>query len=112
LDIDDFFQSQYNKPVNKLQAFRSALPIAEKKTEIVHSIVNSKVTIIIGETGSGKTTQVPQFILEDAEERLRPTRIYFSQPRRLATITCASRIAEERGSVLGKEIGYQIRNGL
>jgi len=101
--------SQFNKQVNKLQAFRSALPIAEKKPEIVHSIVNSKVTIIIGETGSGKTTQVPQFILEDAEERLRPTRIYFSQPRRLATVTCASRIAEERGSVLGKEIGYQIR---
>ena len=65
---------------NLWKAFRAALPIAEKKPEIVNSIVNSKVTIIIGETGSGKTTQVPQFILEDAEERLRPTRIYFSQP--------------------------------
>lgn len=67
------------------------------------------VTLIVGDTGSGKTTQIPQYILEHASEKNDPCRIFFSQPRRLAAISGAQRIADERGQELGIDIGYQVR---
>ena len=54
------------------------------------------MTIVVGATGSGKTTQVPQYILEEAAATGSPCRIFFSQPRKLAAISCAQRIASER----------------
>lgn len=73
------------------------------------STFSSSVTIIVGATGSGKTTQVPQYILENAAEQNQSCRIFFSQPRKLAAISCAQRIAAERGEEVGTEIGYQVR---
>jgi len=55
----------------------------------------------VGATGSGKTTQVPQYILEEAAANDEPCRIFFSQPRKLAAISCAQRIAAERGEHVG-----------
>lgn len=65
--------------------------------------------IISGDTGSGKTTQVPQFILNEFERNNRPCRIICTQTRRLATISVAERVAQERGESIGQSIGYQIR---
>lgn len=62
---------------------RKQLPIWLYRSDIIQSIVQNQVTIITGETGSGKTTQVPQFILEHAFDDKSPCRIICTEPRRL-----------------------------
>ncbi|KAG7961525.1 hypothetical protein I3843_09G021600 [Carya illinoinensis] len=72
---------------------------------------NMKVLVVSGETGCGKTTQLPQFILEDEIFCLRGAdcSIMCTQPRRISAISVAARIASERGESLGETVGYQIR---
>lgn len=68
-----------------------------------------KVILISGETGCGKTTQLPQFILEDAYRHHKECRIFCTQPRRLSAVAVAERVATERGEPIGQTVGYQIR---
>lgn len=68
-----------------------------------------KVLIVNGATGSGKSTQLPQYLLEEAAASNQSVRIVVSQPRRIAAINVSGRIAEERGEVLGDTVGYIIR---
>ncbi len=84
-----------------------ALPIIEKKADIIRAIADYPVVIISGETGSGKTTQIPKFCLEAG--RGTEGVIGCTQPRRLAAMTVAGRIAEELGESLGQTVGYKIR---
>lgn len=93
----------------ELLSFRKSLPIWNLKGEIMHSINNNQVIIISGETGSGKTTQVPQFILEHYNRTGRPCRIICTQPRRLSAITVSERVAAEREERIGQSVGYQVR---
>ena len=83
------------------------LPVSERREDIKAAIAAHQVTIIAGETGSGKTTQIPKMCVELglAEHGL----IGHTQPRRLAARTVAERIADELGVELGAEIGYQVR---
>ncbi|MBR9985735.1 MAG: ATP-dependent RNA helicase HrpA, partial [Desulfosarcina sp.] len=83
------------------------LPITAAKAAIIDSIRNHPVTIISGETGSGKTTQIPKFCL--AAGRGINGKIACTQPRRIAATTVAARIAEELGEDLGGSVGYKIR---
>ena len=83
------------------------LPITVKKAEIIDAIRNHPVVIISGETGSGKTTQIPKFCL--AAGRGIDGRIGCTQPRRIAAIAVAGRIAEELAEPVGKGVGYKIR---
>lgn len=83
------------------------LPINEKKNEIIDAIKKNNVVIISGETGSGKTTQIPKFCLE-AGRGIRGM-IGCTQPRRIAAITVARRIAFELNQELGQSVGYKIR---
>ncbi|MDP3285090.1 MAG: DEAD/DEAH box helicase, partial [Desulfobacterales bacterium] len=87
--------------------FDPALPITAKKDEIIESILKNQIVIISGETGSGKTTQIPKFCL--AAGRGINGKIGCTQPRRIAAITVAARIAEELGEETGKSVGYKIR---
>jgi ATP-dependent helicase HrpA len=83
------------------------LPITDKKNEIIDLISKNQVLIISGETGSGKTTQIPKFCI--AAGRGIDGKIGCTQPRRIAATTVARRIAEELGEDLGKSVGYKIR---
>lgn len=83
------------------------LPIAERRDEIKEAILSNQVVIIAGETGSGKTTQLPKICLDLG--RGATGLIGHTQPRRIAARTVASRIAEELGQPLGETVGYQVR---
>jgi ATP-dependent helicase HrpA len=84
-----------------------SLPITKKKDEIVEAVRNHQVVVITGETGSGKTTQIPKMCLEAG--RGIDGLIGCTQPRRAAAITVAHRIAEELREEIGKSVGYKIR---
>jgi ATP-dependent helicase HrpA len=83
------------------------LPVSQRRDEIAQAIKENQVVIIAGETGSGKTTQIPKICLELG--RGVTGQIAHTQPRRLAARTVAERIAEELGSPLGESVGYQVR---
>jgi len=83
------------------------LPVSQRRDEIAEAIRDHQVVIIAGETGSGKTTQIPKICLELG--RGVNGQIGHTQPRRLAARTVAERIAEELGSPLGETVGYQVR---
>ncbi|MDM8349344.1 ATP-dependent RNA helicase HrpA [Pseudomonas sp. sp1636] len=87
--------------------YDDALPIAAKRDEIKAAIVKHQVVVIAGETGSGKTTQLPKICLELG--RGVHGLIGHTQPRRLAARSVATRVAEEIGTPLGELVGYQVR---
>ncbi|WP_025158551.1 ATP-dependent RNA helicase HrpA [Leifsonia aquatica] len=84
--------------------FPPELPVSQKRDDIARAIRESQVVIVAGETGSGKTTQLPKICLE-----LGRTSIGHTQPRRIAARTIAERIAEELGQSVGELVGYQVR---
>lgn len=88
---------------------RQNLPIAPYRNEILQTIEYNQIIVIVGETGSGKTTQIPQYILEDCTQKGRACRIFCTQPRRLAALSVADRVVQERGETIGATVGYQIR---
>ena len=83
------------------------LPITQKKDEIAAAIRDHQVVVVAGETGSGKTTQLPKICLELG--RGVTGQIGHTQPRRIAARTVSARIAEELGTELGATVGYQVR---
>ncbi|MCK8130116.1 ATP-dependent RNA helicase HrpA [Pseudoalteromonas sp. 2CM39R] len=83
------------------------LPVSQKKDDIKQAIANNQVVIIAGETGSGKTTQIPKMCLELG--RGVDGYIGHTQPRRLAARSVANRIAEEMQCELGQQVGFKIR---
>ena len=103
------------RPVpSAIQTVIDALPVTEHRDRIIDAIRNHRVVIVSGETGSGKTTQLPKFCLEAgrAARNGRTRRgglIGHTQPRRIAASSVATRIAEEMGTPLGTDVGYKIR---
>ncbi|VFR85695.1 macromolecule metabolism; macromolecule synthesis, modification; dna - replication, repair, restr./modif [plant metagenome] len=83
------------------------LPVSARRDEIARAIAAHQVTIVSGETGSGKTTQLPKICLELGRGLRRM--IGHTQPRRLAATSVAKRIADELGTPLGEWVGYQVR---
>ena len=88
-------------------SYPAELPVSQRRDEIARAIRDHQVVIIAGETGSGKTTQIPKICLELG--RGVAGQIGHTQPRRLAARTVAERIAEELGSPLGQTVGYKVR---
>jgi pre-mRNA-splicing factor ATP-dependent RNA helicase DHX16 len=91
-----------------IQEVRNSLPVFAYREELLSAIEQFQVLIIVGETGSGKTTQIPQYLYEAGYSN-GGMKIGCTQPRRVAAMSVAARVAEEVGVKLGYEVGYSIR---
>ncbi|KAG6556223.1 hypothetical protein Mapa_002164 [Marchantia paleacea] len=92
---------------DKLQEDRKMLPIFPYREELLKAVEQYQVLVIVGETGSGKTTQIPQYLHEAGYTK--NGKIGCTQPRRVAAMSVSARVAEEMGVKLGHEVGYSIR---
>ncbi|XP_057961180.1 pre-mRNA-splicing factor ATP-dependent RNA helicase DEAH10 [Malania oleifera] len=92
----------------RIAQHRKSLPIASVEKRLVEEVWNNDTLIIVGETGSGKTTQLPQFLFNAGFCRDGKI-VGITQPRRVAAVTVAKRVAEECGVDLGQKVGYSIR---
>ena len=98
-------QKQAHKDYSKRLSQRSNLPAYTRQDQIVQTVTNNPVTIIQGETGCGKSTQCPQFLLDAVQT----CNIVVTQPRRISAISIAERVAQEQCTEVGGWIGYQVR---
>ncbi|XP_053562212.1 ATP-dependent RNA helicase TDRD9-like [Bombina bombina] len=99
LDKICLFQMDYSYPV---------LPILNSREELISLIENNSVVIIHGATGSGKSTQLPQFILDYHSQKSAYSNIIVTQPRKIAARSIATWISNERNWTLGGIVGYQV----
>jgi len=94
----------------KIQEQRKKLPITQYLDQLGERLKKDKVVIVEGETGSGKTTQIPQYLVNSGFiDKNSKRSIACTQPRRVAAMSVAQRVSEEMGVQLGKEVGYSIR---
>ncbi|XP_069054383.1 pre-mRNA-splicing factor ATP-dependent RNA helicase DHX16 isoform X2 [Lepisosteus oculatus] len=100
--------SEAQKARQSIQEVRRSLPVFPYRADLLAAIAEHQVLIIEGETGSGKTTQIPQYLLEEGYTE-GDKKIGCTQPRRVAAMSVAARVAQEVGVKLGNEVGYSIR---
>ncbi|CAL5037269.1 unnamed protein product [Urochloa decumbens] len=101
-------QQQYQRRRQEIRQQRKSLPIASVEKRLVDEARKNDTLIIVGETGSGKTTQLPQFLYDGGFCQDGKV-IGITQPRRVAAQTVAKRVAEECNDQLGRKVGYSIR---
>ncbi|XP_038890443.1 probable pre-mRNA-splicing factor ATP-dependent RNA helicase DEAH5 [Benincasa hispida] len=113
-DMPEWKKDAYGKDISfgqksklSIQEQRQSLPIYKLKKELIQAVHDNQVLVVIGETGSGKTTQVTQYLAEAGYTT--SGKIGCTQPRRVAAMSVAKRVAEEFGCRLGEEVGYAIR---
>ena len=99
------FSAKYHSILNT----RKKLPVYQFKDELIQCVKENQIIVVEGETGSGKTTQIPQFLLEAGLSKQGKKTIACTQPRRVAATSIAARVAEEMDVELGSEVGYTIR---
>ncbi|CAL8360934.1 unnamed protein product [Merluccius merluccius] len=99
--------SKPNKSETKRCDEAKSLPIFQHKAKLIQAVKDNVFLVVTGETGSGKTTQLPQYLYEAG--LWKAGKIGVTQPRRVAAITVAQRVSHEMRCTLGKEVGYQVR---
>ncbi|XP_072544366.1 ATP-dependent RNA helicase A isoform X1 [Salminus brasiliensis] len=105
------YQVEHDTNLHTMMQDREQLPVKKFEEEIMNAIHNNPVVIIRGATGCGKTTQVPQYILDQFIHggRASECNIVVTQPRRISAVSVAERVAYERGEEVGKSCGYSVR---
>ncbi|KAL6091059.1 hypothetical protein STEG23_027253, partial [Scotinomys teguina] len=105
------YQLEQDHNLQSVLQEREMLPVKKFEPEILEAISQNSVVIIRGATGCGKTTQVPQYILDDfiQNDRAAECNIVVTQPRRISAVAVAERVAYERGEEPGKSCGYSVR---
>ncbi|KAB1223779.1 putative ATP-dependent RNA helicase DHX57 [Morella rubra] len=95
----------------KMLEFRRSLPAFKEREALLKAISENQVIVVSGQTGCGKTTQLPQYILESEIEAARGAvcSIICTQPRRISAMSVSERVAAERGENLGESVGYKVR---
>mmetsp|Transcript_10759 Transcript_10759/g.14008 ORF Transcript_10759/g.14008 Transcript_10759/m.14008 type:complete len:1072 (+) Transcript_10759:95-3310(+) len=104
---EDEEEVHYATELEKLKATRKKLPVYPYRDEFLAAVKEHSVLIVVGETGSGKTTQLPQYLAEIGYSKV--GKIGCTQPRRVAAMSVAARVSQEMGVKLGQEVGYSIR---
>jgi len=100
----------YNRnPGLPLDAQKRKLPVFKSRDSFLYLLEQHQVVVVVGETGCGKSTQLPQFLLEAGYAKEEGKMIGVTEPRRVAATTLASRVAEEQNCQLGSTVGYSIR---
>ncbi|KAF5760478.1 putative RNA helicase [Helianthus annuus] len=109
VDDEPYQEKSMAKSAHKkrLLADRKTLPIYSYRDSLLKAVEDHQVLVIVGETGSGKTTQIPQYLHEAGYTKR--GMIGCTQPRRVATMSIAARVSQEMGVKLGHEVGYSIR---
>ncbi|XP_055346916.1 ATP-dependent DNA/RNA helicase DHX36-like [Paramacrobiotus metropolitanus] len=107
----DWQKKQRTDAYHNMLSFRKKLPAYIAKEHLLKTVQDNQVCVVSGETGCGKTTQLPQLILDDYISRHEGAscRVVCTQPRRISAISVSERIAKERAENLGESVGYQIR---
>ncbi|XP_020318158.2 ATP-dependent RNA helicase A isoform X1 [Oncorhynchus kisutch] len=105
------YQLEQDQSLQKVIGERDGLPVKKFEEEIMAAVQGSSVVIIRGATGCGKTTQVPQYILDQfiKSGRASECNIIVTQPRRISAVSVAERVSYERGEDVGKSCGYSVR---
>lgn len=98
------FSNKYHTIYKK----RITLPVFEYREDFMRLLANNQCIVLVGETGSGKTTQIPQWCVEYAQT-VGSKSVSCTQPRRVAAMSVAQRVSEEMDVILGQEVGYSIR---
>ena len=108
---EEWISRQKTPAFQRMLATRQKLPAWNKQDEIVKTVLSHQVVIISGETGSGKSTQAVQFILDDLIQHLHggSANIVCTQPRRISALGLSDRVSQERCSKEGDDVGYIIR---
>eukprot|EP01084_Bolivina_argentea_P287173 492722_1 len=106
--INPLTNLNYSPRYYELLSLRKKLPIWDQRNEFISTFCANRATILVGETGSGKTTQIPQFLV-DCGFATRFKMIGITQPRRVAAMSVARRVSQEMDVILGEEVGYNIR---
>ena len=100
----------YNPRANwSIPAQKKNAPIVKSRDHILYLLEQFQVVVVVGETGCGKSTQIPQYIVEAGWCNTKGSMIGITEPRRIAVTTLATRVAEECNSTLGERVGYSIR---
>ncbi|OAD56060.1 Putative ATP-dependent RNA helicase DHX30, partial [Eufriesea mexicana] len=104
-------RNRHTLKLKKRDKEQTDLPVNNYKKEILNSLQNNQVLVIKGDTGCGKSTQIPQFILDSyvGEDRIHECNIIVTQPRRISAVSLARYIAHQRQELLGTTVGFQIR---
>lgn len=90
--------------------FQQQLPAYRRQNDVMQMMNQHDVIIVSGDTGSGKSTQIPQYILNECAKSRTECLIFCTQPRKLAAKSVADRVAFERSTQLGDAVGYQVMN--
>uniref|UniRef100_A0A8D9B4M7 RNA helicase n=1 Tax=Cacopsylla melanoneura TaxID=428564 RepID=A0A8D9B4M7_9HEMI len=108
LQVNPFTGFPFTPRYHELHRKRITLPVFEYRTEFMSLLANNQCIVLVGETGSGKTTQIPQWCVEYSKS-VGSKAVACTQPRRVAAMSVAQRVSEEMDCQLGQEVGYSIR---
>ena len=108
-DVNPFTGAPFSKRYLSILKTRKDLPVHAQRHEFLQMYQKSQILVFVGETGSGKTTQIPQFVLYDDLPQQNKKLVACTQPRRVAAMSVAERVANEMDVKLGEEVGYSIR---
>lgn len=107
--VNPFTGNEFSQKYFDILKVRRDLPVHAQRQEFLNIFHSTQIMVFVGETGSGKTTQIPQFVLYDDLPHLKGTQVACTQPRRVAAMSVAARVADEMDVSLGEEVGYNIR---
>jgi pre-mRNA-splicing factor ATP-dependent RNA helicase DHX15/PRP43 len=108
-DLNPWTSQPHSQQYFRILKTRRDLPVHKQRQEFLDLYHSTQILVFVGETGSGKTTQIPQYVLYDELPHLNRKLIACTQPRRVAAMSVAQRVADELDVELGQEVGYSIR---